>query len=350
LQENIREKTGLPARLEFNSERDTAYAHSDRRMDRVLHLFHQDWHGIRSASACLPGHKAAISHEGVFDGEFLRHIFGLIYKHRIAAICCQGISQNSVLLAELIRTEFGDNLTIVAVTHVSSAQFEYSFEIEMQRLLIGALRRGIFNRIASVKPEFHTVADCYWPETIYNCAPNVAGFAAAASPDLRAVFIPVENTWRKNLYTNVLAACHSDRVDSVFCVNRPSALEEIADLRKLSVTGYLRLMNLYAFMGTVGCVLNASLAECQPMTQLESAAMGTPCITGPLRLPKFAQHPLTALTEVEYLDSPAEIRGALETILQERETDPDGLQAMITDYLDTRRCAALESYVRLLDV
>ncbi len=340
----------MTALLEFDSSRDTNFAHSHPSFDRVLHLFHAHWHGIRSACACLPGHKLAIGHEGAMDGEFIRHVFGLVFKHRIAAICFQGVSHNSMELANLIRSEFGSSLVMVGVTHVNSAQFEYNFEIEMQRILLQSLRRGILNRIASVKPNFDQVIDLYWPDTIYNCAPNISQFAAVTEPDLGAVFIPVENTWRKNLYTNVLAACGSDSVDTVYAVNRPSRLEEIVDLRKLQITGYLRAMNLYSFMGTVGCLLNATLAECQPMTQLEAMAMGTPCITGPLRLEKMAQHPLTALTEAAILDSPLDIRRVLENVLRERRQDEAGFQQLTKDYLSLRLEACIDSYMRLLDI
>jgi hypothetical protein len=164
------------------------------------------------------------------------------------------------------------------------------------------------------------------------------------------VFIPVENTWRKNLYTNVLAACGSANVDIVYAVNHPSGLQEIADLRKLQLTGYLRGMNLYSFMGTIGCVLNATLAECQPMTQLEAMAMGTPCITGPLRLPEMDRHPLTQLTEAKVLDSPAEIQSTLDNVLRERHVDNAGFQQMLTDYRHCRLQACLNSYARLLNI
>lgn len=339
-----------PTPLEFDSVRDTEFAHGDARLDAVLHIFHLEWHGIRSACAALPGHKLGIPHEGALQPDFFRHALGLIFRHRITRVCLQGVSDNAIRLAAAIKAEFADHVALVAVTHVNCAQFEYGFELDMQRLLTEAQRSGIFSRIASVKPDFHEAIDAYWPETIYNCAPKVGEYGAAFEPDLRSVFVPLAKNWRKNLFTNALAACRSAEVDVVFTVNRPSKLEHIADMTKLNVCGYLRGMNLYSFMGTVGCVLNATLAECQPMVQLEALAMGTPCITGPLLLPDLLTHPLTELTEVAGLDSPRQIRRALEAVLRERRRDPTGFQAMIGDYLDSRRALCLDSYLRLLDV
>jgi len=336
--------------LEFDAARDLNFAHQDERFDFVLQLFHLDWHGIRSACASLPGHKLAIPHDGELTADFFRHVSGLIYRHKITAVCLQGVSDNAIELAAAIRSEFGKTVSLVAVTHVNCAQFEYTFELDMQRNLTQALRVGIFDRIASVKPDFNRVVDGYWPETIYNCAPNIADFAGSIEPDLRAVFLPLARNWRKNLFTNILGACRSDEVDTVFTVNRPSKLEQLTDLSKLQVCGYLRSMNLYSFMGTVGCVLNATLAECQPMVQLEAMAMGTPCITGPLRLAELQHHPLTALTEVTTLDSPVYIQAALETLLVERRRDPRALQQLIDDYLSLRRDLCFASYLRLLDV
>jgi hypothetical protein len=338
----------MSSTLLFNSERDIAFAHQDRRFDNVLHVMHSDWHGIRSASACLPGHKMAISHEGGLNGEFFRHAIGLIVARRIRTVCLQGLSANAFDLAETLRSDFGSSLRIVAVTHVTAAQFENFFEIQMQKRLFDTLQRGIIDRIGSVKPHFHRAFPLYWPRTIFNPAPDIARFRAGQH-DPEAVFVPVENTWRKNLYSNILGACSLSELRHVFAVNRPTGLELLADISKLRLSGYLRGMNLYAFMGSVAALLNVTLAECQPMTQLEALAMGTPCLTGPLALPGFATHPMTRLTEVHRLDAPDAIADALRELLLERRRDPKGFVAMLDDYLDRRNAACFSSYLEFFE-
>lgn len=334
--------------LDFDSDRDVAFAHEDERFARVMHVVHAAWHGIRSATACMPGHKMAIPHEGPLDGDFYRHAIGLVAAWRIEVVCFQGLSSNAFSLANVLRSEFGSALRILVITHVTSTQFENFFEIEMQHALLNALAKRVVDRAGSVKPGFDSVVPAYWPHTIYNSAPNIAAYRAGGY-DPEAVFVPLENSWRKNLYTNVLGACAVPEVQTVFTVNRPTGLDMIADISKVRLCSYMRGMNLYTFMGAAACVLNATLAECQPMTELEALAMGTPCITGPLALEAFADHPFTELTEVRQLDTPAAIAACLQRILQERRRDEAGFRAMLDDYLALRNARSIDSYLAFFE-
>src|ERR1700737_3389141 len=86
----------------FNEDRDLIVAHEDTAMQKALHVFDRHWHGIRSATACLPGGKLGISHRDELTGDELRHIEGLIFKHGFTVICFQGYSERADLLAEVL--------------------------------------------------------------------------------------------------------------------------------------------------------------------------------------------------------------------------------------------------------
>jgi hypothetical protein len=103
-------------------------------------------------------------------------------------------------------------------------------------------------------------------------------------------------------------------------------------------------------MGSVGVVQAATLAECQPMTQLEALAVGAPSLTGPLGLSEFANHEVTRLCEVDALDNPAPISRALERLVHMRTHDPRGIGQMLEDYLVTRHAVAHQRYLEFLEL
>lgn len=335
---------------EFGARRDVAFAHTVPGFERVLHVFDAHWHGIRSASGCCPGHKLAISHRTGLDGEAFRHIVGLIFRHGIERVVYQGYSWVADELSHVLRREFGGAVRQFAITHVTSSQFENHFEMDMQAALIAGLRRGVLSGLASVKPQFRSVVPEYYPHTIVNFAPRVAKERRPVAFDPQAVFVPLENSWRKILYTNLLAAHALPEVERIYAVNWPTGLDKMMALEKLRIVPFRSGLDLYAFMGSMGALMNVSLAECQPMTQLEAWAMGTPCLTGPLRLEEFEGDPLIAASEVEVLDNPHYIRVALERLLALRREDPDALAQMIDAHLAARTTLAAERYADFLEL
>lgn len=340
-----------PSPYTFNSDRDTRFAHSHPELSSVLHVVHAEWHGIRSATASLPGHKLTIPHDRKLDAEELRHFYGLIFQHSIQKICFQGFSDCAEALALDAKRNLSDSVRLYAVTHVTSAQFEHNFELQMQVRLKHLRAIGVIAGLGSVKPNFASVVDTYWPRTLVNAHPNFQGRVRDGMPfSAKTVFIPVENTWRKNLHTNILAACGSDRVHSILTVNWPTGLEAIADLSRVRHVGYKRGTELYGLMASASLVLSVTLAECQPMTALEALAVGTPCLTGPLGLVEFESDPLTELIETPILDNPASIRKSMDRLIELRSSQPVDLAQMIDEHLARRLAACFQSYGEFLEI
>jgi hypothetical protein len=335
----------------FNEDCDLVVAHPDDALSPVLHIFNRHWHGIRSATACLPGSKLGISHLRDLTGEEIRHIEGLIFKYGFKAVCFQGYSENADLLAEILHSDFGSDLRLYVVTHVTTTQFEHAFEIAMLKRIYDKVARGVFTRAGSVKPNFHLFLEKTWRKCIVNIPPNLSQMAVAVPErEPGTVFIPVENTWRKNLYTQVIAAQRSPFVERMLLVNAPSHLEGLMTLDKIQMIGFQPLRGLLAYMGLSQVVMNTTLAECQPMTQLEGLAVGTPALTGPLRLPGFSDHPLGRLCEVTELDDPGLLSRKLDRILEEWRADERGFAQMISDFVRLRIKAGLSSYREFMEL
>lgn len=77
----------------FNAASDVARAHHHPDLDQVLHVFDVHWHGIRSATACLPGHKLGISHKYTPSADALNFLSSYLDQHQIRQICYQGFSE-----------------------------------------------------------------------------------------------------------------------------------------------------------------------------------------------------------------------------------------------------------------
>jgi hypothetical protein len=335
----------------FNEDSDLIVGHRDEALSPVLHVFDRHWHGIRSATACLPGSKLGISHRYDLTGEEIRHIEGLIFKYGFKAVCFQGYSEKADLLAEILHTNFGSDLRLYVVTHVTTSQFEHSFEMTMLKRIYDKVSRGVFARAGSVKPNFHLFLDKTWRKCVINIPPDLSRMTIAIPErEPGTIFIPVENTWRKNLYTQVIAAQRSPFVERMLLVNAPSYLEGLMTLDKIQMVGFQPLRGLLAYMGLSQVVMNATLAECQPMTQLEGLAVGTPGLTGPLRLPGFSDHPLGRLCEVTELDDPGMLSRKLDLILEEWRADARGFSQLIADFVKLRIKAGLASYREFLEL
>jgi hypothetical protein len=332
----------------LNAGSDTERAHSHPELDRVMHVFDAYWHGIRSATGCLPGHKVAISHKRKPDAEALQHLFAYIAHHRVSQIVFQGMSDHGLELAKLIKREFCDAVDLYVVTHVSSAQFENHYEMAMIKAMVDGCEAGLFRRLGAVKPRFHGVVPEFWPKTIVNMAPRLEG-PLPMLREIGAVLLPVENNWRKNLYTNALAALHCDAVKSLYVVNWPNGLDHLHDLKKVKWIGFMRPGQMVARAASCSAILHSSLIECQPMTMLEGLAVGTPCVSGKLGVhPEIDAHPLTRLCEVEFTDDVGALQAVLHELMAFWNRDATGLREMIADQVALRKKVCIASYQEFL--
>ncbi|NLR72480.1 glycosyltransferase [Novosphingobium sp. ERN07] len=324
-------------------------SHKADGFERVLHVAHHEWHGIRQASAYSPGHKLLISaHETLTEDE-KRAIAENAARLGVERICFQGYSENMDALLLYLRSVLGPTIKYYMISHVTTAQFDHRFEMVVIAKLLNRLRFGVLDGIASVKPGFHRAIEGFWPGTIINYAPNIPMVSGRRSAHAE-VYAPLDVGWRKNLFTNIMAGSLARNVDVVKTANFPNGLESIHDLRKLRLVGYLRGKDLLDEMARSSLTLIATLAECQPMTQLESLAVGTPALTGPLEVEEFANDPLVTLCTTSHLDNPALLAKDIEKIVEVLRGDSDGMLQMIAQHLDRRHSVATRNYADFLEL
>ncbi|WP_197274591.1 glycosyltransferase family A protein [Novosphingobium sp. AAP83] len=333
----------------FDSLAMVRNSHQAAGFEKVLHIAHHEWHGIRQCSAYSPGHKLLISaHEALSDTE-KRGIAESIARMGIERVCFQGYSDNADALLIYLRSVLGPMVKFYVVSHVTAAMFGNYFETVVITRLLNRLTFGILNGIASVKPGFSKVVEGFWDNTIVNFAPKIPMRARQILSRSEA-YVPLDIGFHKNLFTNIVAGSLAKNVDVVKTANFPKGLENIHNLHKLRLVGYLRGQDLLDEMARSTVTLNATLAECQPMVQLESFAVGTPAITGPLYVAEFARDPLIALCTTYHLDNSALLSKDIEKVIGVVRDDPKGIEQMIVAHLECRHAVATQSYAEFLEL
>lgn len=324
-------------------------SHQAAGFEKVLHVAHHEWHGIRQATAYSPGHKLLISaHENLAEDD-KRAIAESIARMGIERVCFQGYSENADALLLYLKAVLGPAVKFFMISHVTTAQFDHKFEMVVISRLLNRLKFGVLDGIASVKPGFGKAFDGLWPGTIINYAPKMA-MPQGQRATRTEVYAPLDLGWRKNLFTNILAGSLASNVDVVKTANFPNGLENIHNLHKLRLVGYLRGRDLLDEMARSSLTLIATLAECQPMTQLESFAVGTPALTGPLDVEEFVGDSLMQLCTTHHLDNPALLAKDIEKIIGIVRADPAGMEQMIAVHLERRHAIATQNYADFLEL
>ena len=336
-----------PSALVWDSADDTRWAADDARFARVLHVFHQEWHGIRAAASYAPGHKLAIPNERPLHPEEHAELLQGLASRQIAAVIVHGYSLAADALVTNLRA--AAPLPIFAVWHGNTAQLHSDYEVEIFALLLSRRAGGALDGLACVKADLHLVSGSAFPKTLLNLPPHGPDLSPPAPRAAASgiAFLPVPNDWRKNFYSNLLAARLVPRIREVVVTTgfRPlpgPALPRIRRLRRPDREQVFRVMR------GADLILNATLSECQPMTALEGLALGTPCLTGPLSLGALDRHPYQRLAQVAGVDSLREVRDAIERILDARERPGGELQAMMLDYSSALTQEALQRYGEFL--
>jgi hypothetical protein len=333
----------------FDSPQMLRSSHQAAGFEKVLHVAHHEWHGIRQATAYSPGHKLLIPAHEAIDEHEKRVIADTIARMGIERVCFQGYSDNADALLLYLRSVLGPSVKYFVVSHVTTAQFDHHFEMSVIARLLSRLKLDVLDGIASVKPDFGRAIGGFWNGTIINYAPKMPMPKGRRSERVE-VYAPLDVGWRKNLFTNIMGASLARNVEVVKTANFPNGLENIYDLRKLRLVGYLRGRDLLDEMARSSLTMIATLAECQPMTQLESFAVGTPALTGPLTVNEFVGDPLIELCTTCNLDNPALLAKDAEKCIDALRGDPQGMEQMIAAHLKRRHKIATENYADFLEL
>ncbi|HET9449440.1 MAG TPA: glycosyltransferase, partial [Aggregicoccus sp.] len=337
--------SALPA-LIFDSPLDTRWAQVDGELGRVVHVFHQEWFGIRAAAGFTPGHKLALPAQRVLSRADVQRAVKYCGDTLARAVVVHSYSANIHKFVVALRKVMGKAVRIAAVWHGSTAQFQVEGEMEAFGSLLDLRSRGTLDALACVKPDMHAISPLLFRGTLLNLPPRVTESEQRpeAAPPTGAAFIPTPNDWRKNFYTNLYACEGAARLREVYVT---ATFKELAAARLSKQVHSMQRPDraeVFSLVRRSDVVLNASLSECQPMTAVEALALRVPCITGPLGLGALDGHPLQQLLQVRQVDSVLAVRDRIEQVLSLHERAPAELRQMMESYEQELCSRALSAY------
>jgi len=337
--------------LEFDSGLDCDWAATDSRFERVLHVFHRPWRGIRAAAGYLPGHKLAIAADGSISEPALRNAAELIGANRIEAAVLHGFSVNAELLFRTLRSLLSPrSLRLYAVWHGNTAQLSVDAEATALQRVLKLRRKGILRGIGCVKGNLHQLSSLFFQKTLLNLPPKVAATTRSPNLDQLSAFIPIPNDWRKNFYTNLYAAANSPEIRRIDVTSQFRSISEFEHNKRIVIHPNLNRSRFIEIVREAGVVLGVTLSECQPMVQLEAAALGTPCLTGVLGLDELEGDPYMKLAQVTPSDSSAAIQRKMRAVFSIQRDHPSELAEMIEGFCTYFRREAASRYAEFLEL
>jgi SAM-dependent methyltransferase len=333
----------------WNDRRDTQYANDLPEMQRVLHVFHQEWMGIRAAVGSLGGQKLAITADRALSNEDILQIYETIEGGDFSRIVVHGLSENAIKLISILYHR-GLQDCLYLVKHGSTEQWVYKAERDMALTAIELLRAGFVKKLHVMKPGFYFPVCGLFKPILFNMAPNLARSFPVKSSDimqLRGVaFSAGWSNWRKNIHTNLMGAALSAKISAVWHHADNVKLPEPLNA-KLVHKNFTTREETFHLMALASVSLNVSITDCHPMVNLESQALGRPCLRGNLHLDALESHPYVGLTMVPDASSIVEITAAIDRILAMPE---DERRELTLDYQRQNDRVSRERYREFLEI
>lgn len=332
--------------MRFDSVRDTRLAQVVGGFERVCHVMHSEWFGIRAAAGALPGHKLAISSLQTPPTSDIDHALAWLSDNRVDRIVIHGFSEPMAALVRGFAAAGVEHVSLV--WHGAPAMWMHEAERRLFFLALSMARQGKLRRIHGMRAGTDAVLGRWgWKRQLLNMPPNVPE-RPRMPPGRggRVAFAPSWNLLHKNLTTNVLGAVEAACIDQVWVLAEDFALPP--DLhRKVKVLAKLDGMKMLETMRLADIVLNASIVDCHPMVELEALAVRTPAIRGRLWLDALEDHPYVRLTEVH---DPLSIRAVAERISAVCAVPRSELDAMMDDYARRLIAISAERYAEFVEL
>jgi hypothetical protein len=330
------------AEIAFDCRDDTEYAAVEPAFHRVAHVFHQAWHGIRSACGALPGRKIALPHTPQLPAQERRRLAEMLDLWRIRSVVFHGWSPAA---EQALGVVLASDIPAYVVWHGNLAPLVWSPEGEYFNTVLEHCRAGHFKRAHMLKHGMARMFPNGYGPVLVNRAPMLKRTRPlpAFGGTHRSAIVPALPDIKKNFYTNLLGACASPHLDQVFfygkLVAQPPGIEKATRIRYGGHEEHLRVV------AEMDVCLNVTVIDCHPMVDLEAIATGTPTLSGPLNLGALESHPYTELSVVRNPFDIDEISGRVDRLASVGASE---LAAVITDYRSSLGKVSTERYADFL--
>jgi hypothetical protein len=327
---------------EFNADIDCKHAPRDSRFDRTVHIFHQNWHGIRSAAGTLPGNKAAFPlHKGLAPADLIE-IVSRFEGWGITKAVFHGFSYQA---EKVLRAVTGAGIECYLVWHGNLAQLVWEPEAQYFEAASAACRSGRFLRAHMMKAGMEKIFTNGFRPMLVNRAPDLprSRLVAPFAGDRVIALVPAHTDIRKNLHTNLVACATSEHISDVFYYASLAATPSIlARCRQVSYSGHEGHL---ALLSGIDICVNVTVVDCHPMVDLEALGAGAMALSGPLNLDVLEEHEFTQLSTIQ---NPFSVEEIVERINRLAAMPKTEISAIIEDYKAKLNKICLSRYVEFL--
>jgi hypothetical protein len=208
-------------------------------------------------------------------------------------------------------------------------------------------RAGLVRRLHIMKKGMELPEVPLFQPLLYNMSPkHLLKRSALAHSHKVSVFVPGWGNWIKNVFGSAYGASLSERVDEVWAYAEGLQLPGLLNNKVVLLNPSSREETFKRYLAT-RITLNVSLIDCHPMVNVESQAMGRPCIRANLNLDAYEDHPYVKLVSVFHNNSPLDVRDAVNRTLDVPEEE---LSEMIADYQSKIDATAISRYSEFLEL
>jgi hypothetical protein len=334
----------ITADIQFDNTADTKYSRRNAAFSRVAHLFHQNWHGIRSAAGVLPGHKIAIPVGISVNRRVLQSIISQLTQWNVEKVVFHGFSLAAeTILRSLNRAGFTNYL----VWHGNLSQLVWEPEVDFFKNAFNACRRGNFRRAHMLKAGMDSVFPNAFGPLLCNSPPVLARERSvpAFQSSRKIALVSAAPDIRKNIYTSLMGASLSRSLSDVLHYCKVKApISTLSRARRVIYGGHEKHLTL---LQNVDVSVNVTAIDCHPMVDLEAIGAGAFPITGPLFLDTLTDHPFTKLSEVT---NPFDVVGIANRIDLIISMKPSEIQGIMADYEKRLATVSLQRYAEFLEL
>jgi hypothetical protein len=332
------------AEVSFDDVSDSRYSVIDSRFDKVVHIFHKQWHGIRSSAGVLPGHKIALPS----PNDLLPHdIFFLQEQLELWGITRAVFHGFSTAADRVLRVIAKAGVPSFLVWHGNLAQLVWEPEGQFFALAHTAAEQGLFRRAHMLKFGMEAVFPRGFRPMLVN-SPPVTGrrrLVPAFGSARHLALVPAFPDIRKNLYSSLLGAAMSERINRVLYYADIQNI--IPALQRCERTLYRNHDAHMSLLHDVDVVVNVTAIDCHPMVDLEALGAGSMALSGPIYLDTLEAHPYTRMSVISNPFSVSEICQRLNYLAS---MDNSELNEILLDYASAISSVSRSRYEEFLEL
>jgi hypothetical protein len=308
-----------------------------------MHVFHQKWHGIRSAAGVLPGRKIGVPQDYRAHGRDRALLAAKASEWGARKAVFHGYSP---AVEPLLKNLCAEGVACYLVWHGNLAQLAWRPEVDFFSLAQRAAKRGLFRRAHMLKAGMNAIfANAFKPMLVNGPPVMKAGRISPPFSNRPATaLVPGYVDIRKNVHTSMIG-CALSSIESILHYGRIRG--EFPVLSRGKRIAYADHDQHLMLLTQIDVTVNVSVIDCHPMVEMEALAAGAMSVTGPLYLDALQQHPYTKLSVIANPFDVEEIASRLNLLRQVKATE---LADIIDDYSRAIRLTSLERYAEFLEL